>query len=67
MTGVYSINVAEINIFFAKYELTKMVDPCAVARALFHIEEALRELQNMQRENEKKIAETATSAVLPKT
>lgn len=44
MTDSSLENLIEINLFYAKAELCRMTDPSAPARALFHIEEALKEL-----------------------
>jgi hypothetical protein len=49
----------EINLFFAKSELCQMVDASAPARALLHIEEALKELSSVKRQ----AAKTKTSEV----
>ncbi|MBB4200852.1 hypothetical protein CCR94_16080 [Rhodoblastus sphagnicola] len=42
--------VIEVNLFYAKSELCQMADPSAPARALRHIEGALKELRAVQRQ-----------------
>jgi hypothetical protein len=52
----------EINLFFAKSELCQLTDPSAPARALLHIEAALKELRmakrgtRIKRKTERKVA-----------
>lgn len=41
--------LVEINLFFAKSELCQMSDASAPARALRHIEEAMKELRAAKR------------------
>ncbi|PPQ31340.1 hypothetical protein CCR94_09530 [Rhodoblastus sphagnicola] len=41
--------LVEINLYYAKAELCQMSDPSAVARALLHIEDALKELRAANR------------------
>jgi hypothetical protein len=43
------MEVIEVSLFYAKAELCQMNDPSAPARALRHIEEALKELHHVQR------------------
>ena len=62
MTDSSLENLIEINLFFAKAELCQMTDPSAPARALFHIEEALKELLAAKRQAAKKQSSRATAA-----
>lgn len=59
MTDEKLAELIEINLFFAKSELCQMVDASAPARALLHIEEALKELRGAMR----KTSKTKTSEV----
>ncbi|MCW2283261.1 hypothetical protein M2323_001030 [Rhodoblastus acidophilus] len=49
MTDEKLAELIEINLFFAKSELCQMADASAPARALLHIEEAMKELRNAKR------------------
>jgi len=44
-----TVEITEINLLFAKAELSHVIDPAAIARAITHINEALEELHNLQR------------------
>ena len=54
--------LVEINLFFAKSELCQMSDASAPARALLHIEEAMKKLRAAKRLATKRpTSETATA------